>query len=233
MRVATRRATMSVAPPGAKGTIKVMGRVGNGACCACAGAARRINARLKIASGVRASLRAISKPPRILIASQPIETSDGPDGMSISPVDFSALFFSQIAPSAAYVGSNNLSDPEDPSHENLLGSIWGVEDMDDWNAALRLTSVFAVIAFIALAASVYEIDRREKSSTDTVVANLADLDQQVQLLSNRVRILGNQYAGQLTAEQRQLQALTSRIEALSKQYDAKLAELENILRARR
>ena len=60
--------------------------------------------------------------------------------------------------------------------------------MDDWNAALRLTSVFAVIAFIALAASVYEIDRREKSSTDTVTANLADLDQQVQLLSNRLRI---------------------------------------------
>jgi hypothetical protein len=153
--------------------------------------------------------------------------------MSISPVDFSAEFFSQIAPSAAYVGSDNLSDPEDPSREKILGSIWGVQDMNDWNAALRLTSVFAVIAFIALAASVYEIDRREKSSTDTVVANLADLDQQVQLLSNRVRILGNQYAGQLAAEQRQLQALTSRIEALSKQYDARLEELEDILRARR
>src|SRR5262245_35400555 len=109
----------------------------------------------------------------------------------------------------------------------------GGEDMDDWNAALRLTSVFAVIAFIALAASVYEIDRREKSSTDTVVANLADLDQQVQLLSNRVRILGNQYAGQLSAEQRQLQALTSRIEALSNQYETRLKQLEETVRARR
>ena len=59
--------------------------------------------------------------------------------------------------------------------------------MDDWNAALRLTSVFADSVH-ALAASVYEIDRREKSSTDTVTANLADLDQQVQLLSNRLRI---------------------------------------------
>ena len=131
------------------------------------------------------------------------------------------------------LGSDDLPDPEDPSREKILGSIWGVEDMDDWNAALRLTSVFAVVAFIALAASVYEIDRREKSSTDTVVANLADLDQQVQLLSNRVRILGNQYAGQLAAEQRQLQALTSRIEVLSKQYDARLKELEDMLRARR
>jgi len=146
---------------------------------------------------------------------------------------FQHYFFRKLPHLLRMLGSDNLSDPEDPSRENILGSIWGVEDMDDWNAALRLTSVFAVIAFIALAASVYEIDRREKSSTDTVVANLADLDQQVQLLSNRVRILGNQYAGQLTAEQRQLQALTSRIEALSKQYDAKLAELENILRARR
>jgi hypothetical protein len=32
--------------------------------------------------------------------------------------------------------------------------------------------VFALIVFIALAASVYEIDRREKSSTDAVTANL-------------------------------------------------------------
>src|SRR5262245_6034684 len=105
--------------------------------------------------------------------------------------------------------------------------------MDNWNAALRLTSVFAVMAFIALATSVYEIDRREKSSTDTVVANLADLDQQVQLLSNHLRILSNQYAGQFAAEQRQLQAVTGQIETLSTKYDARLKELEDILRARR
>jgi uncharacterized protein HemX len=105
--------------------------------------------------------------------------------------------------------------------------------MDDWNAALRLTSVFAVIAFIALAASVYEIDRREKSSTDTVTANLADLDQQVQLLSNRLRILSNQNARQLDADQRRIQALTSQIEALSNQYDTRLKQLEDIVRARR
>jgi hypothetical protein len=105
--------------------------------------------------------------------------------------------------------------------------------MDDWNAALRLTSVFAVIAFIALAASVYEIDRREKSSTDTVAANLADLDQQVQLLNNRVRILSNQYARQLDADQRRIQALTSQIEALSNQHETRLKQLEETVRARR
>ena len=50
--------------------------------------------------------------------------------------------------------------------------------MHDWQAALRLAIVFAVAAFIALAASVYEIDRREKSSADTIAANFADLVQQ-------------------------------------------------------
>ena len=146
---------------------------------------------------------------------------------------FQHNFFRKLPHLLRMLGSDNLSDPEDPSRENILGSIWGVEDMDDWNAALRLTSVFAVIAFIALAASVYEIDRREKSSTDTVVANLADLDQQVQLLSNRVRILGNQYARQLEADQRQIQALTGQIDTLSKQYETRLKQLEETVRARR
>jgi len=109
----------------------------------------------------------------------------------------------------------------------------GVEDMDDWNAALRLTSVFAVIAFIALAASVYEIDRREKSSTDTVTASLADLDQQVQLLSNRIRILSNQYARQIEADQRRIQALANQIEALSNQHETRLKQLEEAVRTRR
>ena len=61
--------------------------------------------------------------------------------------------------------------------------------MHHWQAALRLLIVFAVAAFIALAASVYEIDRREKSTSDTVTANFADLDQRVQavLPENRIR----------------------------------------------
>ena len=105
--------------------------------------------------------------------------------------------------------------------------------MHDWQAALRLAIVFAVAAFIALAASVYEIDRREKSSADTIAANFADLDQRVQALSDQIRILHNEYAGRLAADQRQLQALTGRIEALSNQYDARLKELEDASRGRR
>lgn len=105
--------------------------------------------------------------------------------------------------------------------------------MDDWTAALRLTSIFAVIAFIALAASVYEIDRREKSSTDTVTAKLTDLDRQVQVLGDRIRILNDQHARQLAASQRQLQALTGHVAALSNQYDARLKALEDAARARR
>jgi hypothetical protein len=146
---------------------------------------------------------------------------------------FQQNFFRKLPDPLRMLGSDNLSDPEDPSRGKILGSIWGVEDMDDWNAALRLTSVFAVIAFIALAASSYEGDHREKSSTDTVVANLADLDQQVQLLSNRVRILSNQHARQLDADQRRIQALASQIETLSNQHDTRLKQLEDIVRARR
>jgi hypothetical protein len=122
------------------------------------------------------------------------------------------------------------------SSNNRSGSAiraFGEQKMDNWNSALRLTGVFAMLAFIALAASVYEIDRREKSSTDTVTANLTDLDQQVQLLTHRIRILNNQYARQLAADQRQLQALSNQIEALSDRYDTRLKELEDAVRIRR
>jgi hypothetical protein len=105
--------------------------------------------------------------------------------------------------------------------------------MHDWHAALRLVIVFAVAAFIALAASVYEIDRREKSSADTIAANFADLDQRVQALGEQIRILHNEYAGRLAADQRRLQALTGQIEALSNLYDARLKELEEASRGRR
>jgi hypothetical protein len=105
--------------------------------------------------------------------------------------------------------------------------------MHDWQAALRLSIVFAVAAFIALAASVYEIDRREKSSSNTTAANFADLDQRIQALSDQIRILHNEYAGQLAADERRLQALASQVEALSNQYDARLRELEDASRVRR
>jgi hypothetical protein len=105
--------------------------------------------------------------------------------------------------------------------------------MQNWQAALRLAIVFAVAGFIALAASVYEIDRREKSSADTIAANFADLDQRLQALGDQIRILHNEYAGRLAVDERRFQALTSQIEALSNQYDARLRELEDASRIRR
>jgi hypothetical protein len=105
--------------------------------------------------------------------------------------------------------------------------------MHDWQTALRLVIVFAVAAFIALAASVYESDRREKSSSNTIAVNFADLDQRVQALGDQIRVLHNEYSGPLAADERRLQALASQIEALSNQYDARLRELEDASRVRR
>jgi cell division protein FtsB len=106
-------------------------------------------------------------------------------------------------------------------------------EMHHWEAALRLSIVFAVALFVTLAASVYEIDRREKSTSDTVAANFADLDQRVQALSAQIRILHDQYTSQLAADERWLQALNSQIEALRNQYDARVKELEGASRVGR
>lgn len=101
--------------------------------------------------------------------------------------------------------------------------------MNHWQATLRFGILIAVAVFIALATSVYEVDRREKSSIDTLTANLADLEQRVQILTDHVRIISNQYA----ANERRFQVLTNRIEALSHQYDARLKEMDDALRGRR
>jgi flagellar biosynthesis chaperone FliJ len=85
--------------------------------------------------------------------------------------------------------------------------------------------VFSVAGFIALVASLYEVDRREKSSSGTTAANLIEVEQQVQVLGNQIRILSNQ----MGASERQTQALGSHIQAL----DARLKELEDDLRRRR
>jgi hypothetical protein len=105
--------------------------------------------------------------------------------------------------------------------------------MHNWQAALRLAIVFAIAAFIALAASVYEIDRREKSSADTIAANFVDLDQRVKALSAQIRLLHSEYEARLAADQRRVQALTSQLEALSNEYDVRLKELEDASRGRR
>jgi flagellar motility protein MotE (MotC chaperone) len=94
--------------------------------------------------------------------------------------------------------------------------------------ALRLSIVLAVAGFIALVAGIYEIDRREKSSSDTVTANLTEIEQHVQSLGEQIRILSDQSARQLGASERQVQALVNQIQAL----ESRLKELEDDVRAR-
>ncbi len=105
--------------------------------------------------------------------------------------------------------------------------------MRSGDAALRLSIVFSVAGFFALAAGLYEIDRREKSSSGTVAANLAEMEQRIQILGNEIRILNDQYATRAAAAERRLQALGNEVQALGRQYDARLNELENSLRMRR
>jgi hypothetical protein len=59
--------------------------------------------------------------------------------------------------------------------------------MRSGDVALRLSIVFSVAGFIALAASLYEVDRREKSNSATAAVNLIEIEQQVQVLSNQIR----------------------------------------------
>jgi hypothetical protein len=105
----------------------------------------------------------------------------------------------------------------------------GVDNMRSGDAALRLSIVFSMAGFLALAASLYEIDRREKSTSETIAANLAQIERQVQILSNQVRILSSQNASQLTASERQIHALSTQIQGL----ESRLKGLEDHSRIRR
>ena len=97
--------------------------------------------------------------------------------------------------------------------------------MRSWDVALRLSIVVAIAALIALAACLYEVDRRDKSSSETAASTLIDLEQQVQILGDQIRILTNQ----LDASERQARALGSQMQGL----DLRLKALEENLRSRR
>ena len=101
--------------------------------------------------------------------------------------------------------------------------------MRSGDVALRLSAVFAVAGFIVMAAGIYEIDRREKSSSETVTANLTEMEQRVRILNEQVRILSDQYTSQITTNERRIQALDTQIQAL----ESRLNDLENHLRVRR
>jgi hypothetical protein len=73
----------------------------------------------------------------------------------------------------------------------------------------------------ALDCSIWLLDRREKSSSGTAAANLAEIEQRVQILSNQLRILNDQYMVQPAAIERRLQALNSQIQPLTHQYGSR------------
>jgi chaperonin cofactor prefoldin len=94
--------------------------------------------------------------------------------------------------------------------------------MRNGDVTLRLLVVFSVAGFLALAAGLYEIDRREKSSSATGDHNLTEVDLRIQILSNQIHIL----TAQLDANQRQIQALGNQVQALTDHYDGRVTVIE-------
>ncbi|HKF12056.1 MAG TPA: hypothetical protein VKB89_25595 [Xanthobacteraceae bacterium] len=86
--------------------------------------------------------------------------------------------------------------------------------MRSGDLALRLSIVFSVAGVLVLVAGLYEIDRREKSSSATLSANVAEIEQRVQLLVNQMRVLSDQHAAQLTATERRLSKLEEDLRVL-------------------
>jgi cell division protein FtsB len=80
--------------------------------------------------------------------------------------------------------------------------------------ALRFSIVFAVVGFISIAVGIYEIDRREKSSSETQTANITEIERRVRMLADQIRILNDQYTKQMIANERQVKALGSQIQGL-------------------
>jgi chromosome segregation ATPase len=94
--------------------------------------------------------------------------------------------------------------------------------MRNEDVTLRLLVVFSVAGFLALAAGLYEIDRREKSSSTTGDHNLTEVDLRIQVLSNQIHIL----TAQLDAHERQIQALRNQVQALTDHYDSRVTAIE-------
>jgi hypothetical protein len=97
------------------------------------------------------------------------------------------------------------------------------------DVALRFSAVFAVAGFIVIVAGIYEIDRREKSSSETVTTNLTAIEQRLLIHSDQIRIMNDQYSRQINTNERQIQSLHLQIQAI----ESRLKELEDHLRDRR
>ena len=91
------------------------------------------------------------------------------------------------------------------------------------DVAFRSLIVLMVAGSIALITGIYEVDRREKSTSDTVSANLRELGQRVELLAYDLRILDGQFMSQLNASERHVQVLGQQMQAL----ELRLKELED------
>ena len=89
-----------------------------------------------------------------------------------------------------------------------------MRNMPSAEVALRFSIVFAVVGFISIAAGIYEIDRREKSSSETQTANITEIERRVRMLADQIRILNDQYTKQMIANERQVKALGSQIQGL-------------------
>jgi hypothetical protein len=74
--------------------------------------------------------------------------------------------------------------------------------MPSRDVVLRFLVVLTVAGSIARIAGVYEVDRREKSSSETVAVNLRNLDERVELLADQVRRLSAQFLSHLNARER-------------------------------
>jgi hypothetical protein len=105
--------------------------------------------------------------------------------------------------------------------------------MRNGDAALRLSIVVAVASFIALAAGLYELDRREKSTSATGERNLAEIEQRLHVLGEQIYILNNQLTAQIVANERQIQTLNGEVRDLRHSYESRLKELEEVVRVRR
>ena len=119
--------------------------------------------------------------------------------------------------------TDNWMPPRDPNDD---------DDKEDEEGE-DLLIVLSVLGFIGLAAGLYEVDRREKSTLTTAERNFAEIEQRVQVLGNQIHILNDQLTARLIESERRLQALNGEVQALRDQFESRLKELEDALRARR
>jgi chromosome segregation ATPase len=115
--------------------------------------------------------------------------------------------------------------------------------MRSGDMALRFSIVLSVIGFVALAAALYETDRREKSSSAARERDLIEFNERLGSLGSQVRGLSAQLntserqfgnlSRQVDQNDSRLAAIERQIQIMMGRYDARLKELEDDLRVRR